>query len=279
MRSTRNPSVVADPKVASRPVRSGDSTSRRAATPALAVARGAPVSDALLEVRRIRQMLGSSPHSRELPARLLDRLARLGRIEIRVDGDLIHGGWQPVRSLWFVLSGGLSVDLLDDDGNARIGAVLGEGSYFGAGSLMGEGEIVKSEVRAIGATHLAVFALTDLEREFAGDEVVARHKLDLLYRRLLASMDVTRDLLAASVRQRVVRRLLGQALAAGRGPEVELHVSQTDLAAMIGASRTKVNQELRRLERRGVVRLGYRKITVCNLDTLRAAAGTEVLPM
>lgn len=279
MSSPRKPSSLADPNAASRADRSRDSTSRNTVAPSLAVDRGALVSDALLDVRRIRQVLGRSPHTKALPARLLDRLARLGCIEHRADGDLIHGAWEPVRNLWVVLSGGLRIDLLDDDGNAQAGAVLGEGSYFGAGSLMGEGEVVRSEARAVGATRLAVFTLADLKREFAGDEVVAKHKLDLLYRRLLASMDVTRDLLAATVRQRLARRLLGQALAAGRGPEVELHVSQTDLATMIGASRTKVNQELSRLAQRGVLRRGYRKITVCNLDMLRAAAGTEVLPM
>jgi CRP/FNR family transcriptional regulator, cyclic AMP receptor protein len=240
---------------------------------------GAAASGALLDVRRIRLLLGRSPHANSLPGKFLDRLARLGRIERYKGGELIHAAWQPLDKLWVVLFGGLRVTQLGEDGNALVIAVLGEGSYYGAGSLVQAGEVVRSEAHAVGATQVAAFDLRRLDQEFAGDRQMTQHRLQLLHRRLLATIDLAGDVLSVPLPQRMARRLLGQALAAGRGPEIELRVSQADLAVMLGTGRSKVNAALRRLEASGAVRLGYRKITVRDLESLRAAAGVSVMPL
>ncbi len=239
-----------------------------------AAATGAP-----LDVRRIRVVLGRSPHSRTLPGAFLDRLARLGRVRRYKGGELIHDAWQPVDKLWVVLSGGMRLTRLGDDGSALTIATLGEGSYYGAGSLVGEGEVGRVEAHALGSTHLAAFDLSRLEHEFAHDKQMTQHRLQLLHRRLLATIDLVADALTAPLPQRMARRLLSQALAAGRGPEIELRVSQGDLAAMLGASRSRVNAELGRLEASGALRRCYRRIVVCDLGLLRAAAGVDVLPL
>jgi CRP-like cAMP-binding protein len=247
--------------------------------PNRATGRAARAGGGLLDTRRMRAVLGRSPHSSTLPGEFLDRLARLGRIERYKDGELVHAAWRPVDKLWVVLSGGLRVSLLGRDGSGFTVAVLGEGSYYSTGSILREGEVVNSEAHAVGSTHVAVFDVTQLEREFAGDKVMDRHRMELLYRRFLSSSDFYRDLLNVPLPQRLARRLLSQALAAGREPEIELHVSQAELAAMLRASRSKVNAELHRLEEAAALRLGYRKIVVCDLELLRAAAGTEVVPL
>ena len=48
------------------------------------------------------------------------------------------------------------------------------------------------------------------------------------------------------------------------GSSVVLHISQGDLAHAVGASRQKVNAELRELQSKGKIRLGYRWIEICN---------------
>lgn len=242
-------------------------------------ATGAVADGPVPGAQRIRTILGRSPHAKSLPGAFLDQLARLGRIERFGDGELIHAAWRPVRRLWLVLSGGLRVTELGTDGNALTTAVLGEGSYFAAGSLVKEGVLVKADAHAIGQTDLAVFELARLEREFGGDQKVQEHRRLLIYLRFAAFADFYRDALTAALPQRVARRLLGQALAAGRRGEIELQLTQADLAAMVGASRSRVNAELRRLEARGVVHLGYRRIVVDNLELLHAAAGAEVMPL
>jgi hypothetical protein len=46
---------------------------------------------------------------------------------------------------------------------------------------------------------------------------------------------------------------------------------------MLGASRSRVNAELRRLESSGAIRLGYRKIVVKDTARLLKAAGSGAM--
>ena len=118
---------------------------RRGRGPHLAPSRRNAASGALPNARRIRMALGRSPHSRTMPSEILDRLAGLGHVARYQGGELIHAAWQPLRKLWLVLSGGLRVTELNADGDALIAAVLGEGSYYALGSLVKDGERVRSE--------------------------------------------------------------------------------------------------------------------------------------
>ncbi|HUV11873.1 MAG TPA: Crp/Fnr family transcriptional regulator [Acidimicrobiia bacterium] len=51
----------------------------------------------------------------------------------------------------------------------------------------------------------------------------------------------------------------------------EVVISQEALAALVGAQRTSVNQALKRLETRGIIELGYRRISILDADALVGA--------
>ena len=48
-----------------------------------------------------------------------------------------------------------------------------------------------------------------------------------------------------------------------------LPVSQEELANLVGIPRQRVNQALRRLETSGLVRVGYRGVTILDLEGLK----------
>ncbi|MEZ0309350.1 MAG: helix-turn-helix domain-containing protein [Ramlibacter sp.] len=50
-------------------------------------------------------------------------------------------------------------------------------------------------------------------------------------------------------------------------------MSQADLARMLGASRSKVNEELRRLQDAGLIRIGYGRINLLQCAGLSEIAG------
>src|SRR2546421_3695003 len=69
---------------------------------------------------------------------------------------------------------------------------------------------------------------------------------------------------------RVARELAGlfnPVLYPGNGKS--LPISQEELSHLVGLSRQRVNQALRRLERAGLVRVGYRSLTILDLEGLR----------
>jgi CRP-like cAMP-binding protein len=233
-------------------------------------------------IRRIRSVLGCSPHFCTLPAEKLDRLAALGRLVTYKSGDLVVGAWQPADKLLVLLRGGLRISLPNEDGTSFVVAVIGEGSFFSPASLV-KGELHRADAYAIGRTNAAEFAMSEVRREFHGDQEIESHAKGRLLEVLAAVANVYRDAVVLPLAQALPRRLLSQALAAGQawkdGGEIELHVLQGDLAEMLGKSRTSISAELKRLEHSGVVRLGYRKVVVRDMTGLCAAAGKGVVPL
>ena len=106
-----------------------------------------------------------------------------------------------------------------------------------------------------------------------------RHVARLLHRRLTLALTVVSDLALTPLSQKIVRRLLSQAMSAGedlRQAPVELRLTQTDLARMLGVSRSKINVALKRLEREGLLRLKYRRIVLKDGARLCELAGPRL---
>jgi CRP-like cAMP-binding protein len=77
--------------------------------------------------------------------------------------------------------------------------------------------------------------------------------------------------------QRLARRLYDLAVEQGRqtadGIEVSLPLTQSDLAALVGATRVTVNRQLGIYQDAGLMRLGRGSFTVTDMDGLRRRAG------
>ena len=236
------------------------------------------------EFARIRTCLASSVHFRSLSSAQLDRIAALGRL-VKLDGGrlLSETGAAP-NSFWIVLSGGLRITSSGEDGDEFVYALLGAGSFFGLGYiLIGEPFSLNVTARAYGATELATIdgaAFVALADQTPG---LWRHVCKLMLVRLSVAMNALRDVTSAKLSERIVRRLVGQALSSGVDPraetKVDLRVTQSDLAVMLGASRSKVNGELKRLEAQGLIAVGYRSIALRDLGRLRTLAGPNTFAL
>src|SRR6476659_8038422 len=85
---------------------------------------------------RVRLVLGRSPHFRDLPGAVLDRLAAIAAIEHWKGGELIHAAWQPVTRIWIVLKGAVRCTLPARDGTSFLVGVMGEGGFYGVAALL-----------------------------------------------------------------------------------------------------------------------------------------------
>ena len=122
--------------------------------------------------------------------------------------------------------------------------------------------------------------MRSFSRVLDGNPRLWRHVTGLLLRRLTLAMSVIRDFSVAPLDQRIVRRLLGQAMGGGAditgAGRLEIRVNQSDLGRMLGSSRSRINAELKRMESEGLLELGYRSITLLDLPRLGEIAGSEV---
>jgi len=113
-----------------------------------------------------------------------------------------------------------------------------------------------------------------LSKQPAVSEVLLR-SLGGLVRRMIEQAG---DLVFLDLHGRVAKLLLRlvENLGADRGeqPCLDVRMTQSDLAAMVGGSRQSVNQILHHFERRGYLRLEGQKLIVRDLDALRRRGGS-----
>lgn len=228
------------------------------------------------ESAALRRTLEQSVHFRGVAARDLDRLAQLARPKRLHNGEHVgsFGGYD--AHLWVVVSGAARISTSTAKGGEHVYAVLGPGNFFGLAAVIGKG-VGTLDVRAFGATELAWIDGAALMRLLDDRPPLWRHFGALLSRRLMVALMLLRDNTACALHERLVRRLLVlvPAIEATSAAPV-LPMTQADLARMLGTSRSRANTELRRLESEGLVRSGYRGITLLDLPRLRALAGKDL---
>jgi CRP-like cAMP-binding protein len=233
------------------------------------------------EYARIRLALAQSIHFHDLPAASLDRLAANAKLARFRNGEVVHESGLLVSKLWFVLAGGLRVSWPKKDGRTVAMAVLGEGSFYSVGALL-EGTFSETVCHAVGDTTTAVMDGEALRRIAEEDPDIGKLVPRLMLGHFWVAVSLFADILTAPLRERLGRRLLTHALASRRSggqAEFELPMTQSDLAEMLGASRSKVSVELRRLEKEGVIRIGYRRLFVLDVGRLCEIAGPMVHPL
>jgi len=230
-----------------------------------------------LEFGRIRSALASSAHFHALDAADLDRFAQLGRVQRLRHAERAGPAGAADERFWIILSGAVRVSTQAPGTKEYVYAVLGPGSYFGLADAV-RGEALSVRARAFGATDLAAFRGARLATMLEERPRLWRHVSNLLERRLRLALAILRDNSVAPLPERIARRLLGHALSCDvRGAdEVPVRMTQADLALMLGSSRSRTNAALKTLERSGLVRAGYRGITILDLPGLRRLAGPGV---
>jgi CRP/FNR family transcriptional regulator, cyclic AMP receptor protein len=224
---------------------------------------------------RVRIAFASSSYFHRLPASSLDALTALATLERCGRGGLLQEFGAYKDKFWLVVEGGVRVSWPNARGQPVPVAVIGPGSFYSLAAFA-EGAAAPAECRTERDTVFASIPgprLRDLIQADADLQALVPH---LLLQRFQAAVSFYADAVSAPLADRIARRLHNQAIANRRNPssrEIELRISQSDLAQIVGSSRSKVNAELRRLQDARVLRLGYRRLYVTDCKKLGALAG------
>jgi CRP/FNR family cyclic AMP-dependent transcriptional regulator len=186
-------------------------------------------------------------------------------LSFRKNENLYHQG-EPGITLFVLLRGKVTLTVHTPDGRELGLAVLGPGDVFGELAL------------TTGERYVTAHALTDVEVAVVrADETTALASddpellndiLSLVDQRLRQAVAVASEMLSASLSVRMARHLLDLAGPGSASDELEVLVTQEELATLVGATREAVNRELRRLARRGWLRLGRRRIVLLRPEKL-----------
>lgn len=178
-----------------------------------------------------------------------------------------------------ILSGGVKVSAQSADGKEIIFDLLSEGDFFGELSLLDD------RPRTATVTTLVPSVLIVLKREFfmpflESNPITAIRLLHMLACRLRAMDAFLEDVLFLDSETRLAKRVMAleniYGKIVGDTIQIELKVSQQDIANLVGITRERVNKLLKKWERARIISLHHGHLTIQNpalLQKLASEAG------
>ena len=229
--------------------------------------------------RLLKQRIGlleRVPLFRHLDRKQLEALAQsASRVHLEAGEQLFRKG-EGGRHCFGIVSGRVKVVTSARSGKQVFFGVLDPGEVFGELALLAGGHRTAS-VSAMEDTELLVVERRDFLHLLHSQPELTVDLLSMLAERLVEVSEVIEDAAFMSLRARLAKKLVALAQESD-GDEVDgwslpaaLH--QTDLAAMINATRESVNKQLHRWRRAGVVEIDRGSITIRKLDELERLAG------
>jgi len=197
----------------------------------------------------------------------------MSSLERYTHSQSLHNVGDRVRGLYLVVTGALENSLLQSKGRRYVLGYVPPGGEIGLVPTLDE-KTALTDVRAHGDTVVVLIPGMPLRALLNRQPVLLfRLTIELCQniRRFGAHIE---RLTMLPLRQGVAHALITLAGSyghrTGRGIDIELKVSQDDLAAMLSVSRQRANRELRALVAEGIIAARYSHITI--LDQTRLAA-------
>jgi CRP-like cAMP-binding protein len=210
------------------------------------------------------------------PEPLMQLAARTSERRYRKGQALFFLG-DPGDALFVLVEGLVKVVVTSEDGEQMVLATLEPPSVFGELALL-DGGPRSASVEALAPTTVLLLGREPLMDVIAATPAVAEAMLRSLGNLVRRMIEQAGDMVFLDLHGRVAKLLLG--LAADNrteelapGLEMDLHLTQGDLAAMVGGSRQSINQILHLFERRGYLTVRGRLVVLKDVEALRRRAG------
>lgn len=233
-------------------------------------------SSITLDQEQKEQLIRSSFIFRELDPDLLASLAKLSRSRFLAKGALLFNQGDDADSLYAVADGLIRISVSGDPGRELVLGLMEPGDVFGEIALLDGLPRTASAHAAEDSVLLEIQRARFLEL-LEKESRLARHIIELLCERLRDNTDKLSEYAFLGLRERLAKKL--QALAIGHGREektgvsIDLKLSQTDLAQMLGVTREAINRQLKAWSQEGILKVEHGHIVV--LDPVRLTASTK----
>ncbi|MEU6714762.1 Crp/Fnr family transcriptional regulator [Nonomuraea purpurea] len=226
------------------------------------------------DVQPVAEVLAQIPLFRVLGESGIQSTARAGMARRYRSGQIIIHQGDPGESLYVLLDGLVKVVFTTENGDEIVLNMLGRGDTFGEMALLDGSPRSASivTVRPAWVFSLPRARLLELMREHPGLADEFLRMLGHMVRRLT---DQAADLAFLDLGGRLAKLLLQLADRHGQSDGVvDLPgLTQSDLAALIGASRPAVNRALQSLVARNLITVQGRTITLLDVTALRRRGG------
>jgi CRP/FNR family transcriptional regulator, cyclic AMP receptor protein len=200
-----------------------------------------------------------------------DELSRLAGVSIREElrrGDIIFREGDAPDRLYVVLEGRIAISKRSADGREAVVALMEPGDLFGdMGLFQPQGR--SAEARALEPSAVLAVTFDPVREIYENRPELLWGVVALLADRVRTMDDVLADSVFLDVTGRTAKRLLEMA---SERDEFVLPITQEELAAMVGASRERVNKAIASFVRLGWIEQADRRYRITDRDQLERRA-------
>jgi len=203
-----------------------------------------------------------------LPPTVIDQLQSVGRRRKWRPGDVLVLCGSRIDFVTVCLSGSYRASLTSVDGHELLIRSMLQGEMYGIPSALA-GAAFPVDVTCHEAGETMDVPRADFEQLLRREPELAMSVVLGMATRISEMFDLMEGDLLLSLRSRVYQRLLHLAQYNGtpdRTGRTQLTLRQSEIAQAVKASRQRVHMELKRMEREGLLELGYRRITLLAVD-------------
>ncbi len=200
-------------------------------------------------------------------------IARAARRHRYERDDVIFYQDDPGDTFYVILNGQVKVSVSSAEGQEAILVMLDTGDSFGEFALLDE-QPRSATIQATRPTEVLALRKEEFHRIIRQSPEIALGLLRVITKRLRDTDQLVQDAAFLDVAERLAKKLLSLVEQHGRitprGIELDIQLTQQDLAAMIGATRESVNKQLGAFRDRGILAVDRQRITILKPDALRA---------
>jgi len=200
-------------------------------------------------------------------------LSDLGRITVFAPGAVMCVEGEPATHVFVLVDGLVKVLSVTRDGHELVLALRGNGDIVGelAGETTGYRNATVQAVDTVHALIVRYDRFSSFLDSCPGAGRAYRHAVTQRWNDTAATL---RIFSVTSGAQRVARLLLSLATqyGSGKGGEIDVPLTQDELAGLAGTSRATVTRAFSNWRGRGFIRTGQRRITITNPEGLKRIA-------
>ena len=231
------------------------------------------MDDPILTIEE-REAINSGRWFSSLSPSLRHDILRCAYVKRYKDGELICARGDPPEEWMACAKGAVRVSSTSLSGKQITYSYVEPGIWFGDVAIF-DGDKRTHDAYAHGETTMLCVAKADFKKILSQHVEFYDAMLRLHARRIRQLFGLVEDLNTLPLRARLAKQLLHlvrsygvASLSDGHETRIGLQLAQEELAQLLGASRQRVNQELKAMEREGVIRIEPGGLVVRDRDAL-----------
>ncbi|MBI3924330.1 MAG: helix-turn-helix domain-containing protein [Armatimonadetes bacterium] len=217
---------------------------------------------------RMRTYLRRVPTFRTLPEPVLDELARCARFHGLLAGQSLFVPGDRARGLHILVKGKVRLFRTSPDGREQVLALAKPYQTVGEAVLFHPAERHVSYAACIESSTVMILPLARVRQLTQQHPQLAFAFLREFARRIEDLEQRLEELALLSLEQRLARILLEWASLGETGEELEMPLTLSELASLLGGARESVSRSFVRLERDGLLRRSGRKVLLLDREGL-----------